>query len=99
MSRALRYNEGKPQLSRIPWDAQEEEARVWTYGAEKYGDKNWEKLWDEDTMRVCLDSALRHIAAMTRGELSDTESGLLHAAHVRSNMGMIIRYIRQITEV
>ncbi len=91
---AIRHNQGKPELSRIPWDAEEEESKVWAYGADKYGDKNWEKLWGDQTVKVCLDSALRHIAKMKKGAQIDEESGCLHAAHIRSNMAMIIRYVR-----
>lgn len=102
---ALRYNSGKPSLSLVPHDAVEAEARVWMFGANKYPSTdrrddgfeigNWEKLWGESTVRVCLDSAMRHLYAIQRGEHIDPETGCLHAAHVRCNMAMLIRYFNQ----
>ena len=95
---AKRFNEGKVDLTLIPYDAEIEEARVWMMGEEKYGRNNWEKLWGEDTVDLCLACSLRHINAMKRGELIDNESGLPHAAHVRCNMAMIIRYMKEIED-
>lgn len=92
---AKRHNEGKPRLSLIPAEAQIQEAKVWTHGAEKYGESNWEKLWGDKTVSVCLDSALRHLLAIQAGELYDEESGLPHAAHVRCNMAMILEYMKK----
>ena len=91
--KAKRFNTGKVDLTLIPWDAEIQEALVWMMGEEKYGRNNWEKLWGDDTMDVCLASAMRHINYMKQGEMIDQESGLPHAAHVRCNMAMIIRYL------
>lgn len=89
---ARRYNKGKVDYTMIPLDALEVEARVWMLGEEKYGPNNWTKLWDEDTPRVAMGSALRHIFAYLSGEDLDPESGVHHLAHVRCNAAMGIRY-------
>lgn len=94
---ALRFNSNKVELTRIPIDAQLEEARVWMKGSIKYPDvavdmANWEKLWGDRTLKICMDSLLRHAAAIMQGESNDPETGLLHAAHIRANAAMIIRY-------
>ncbi len=89
---AKRYNAGKPELSLIPHDAEAEEARVWMEGAKKYGRNNWKKLWGEDTVHTVLDSLLRHVNAIKQGEVYDEESRCQHAAHIRCNAAMLIRY-------
>jgi hypothetical protein len=95
LPQALRYNSGKVDLTLIPIDASEEEARVWAAGAKKYTRNNWEKLWGKDTINVVLASMLRHIAQVQKGEIRDVESGYLHAAHIRCNAAMLIRYCLQ----
>lgn len=93
---AKRYNSGKPELvdifKYIPQDAMLEEAAVWKMGAEKYGMNNWEKLWGDDTVKVVMSSLLRHAEAIVRGEINDKESGKQHAAHIRCNAAMLLRY-------
>ena len=92
MSDAKRFNKNKADLSLLPKEACEQEARVWMFGEAKYGRDNWQKLWGEDTIRVCSASLLRHAFAIASGELFDKESGLPHAGHVRCNAAMILEY-------
>ena len=92
---ALRFNKGKVDYTLIPPDAEEAEARVWMAGMAKYGRNNWEKLWGDDTILVVLASTRRHMAAIQRGEYRDPETGELHAAHIRCNAAMLIRYALQ----
>jgi hypothetical protein len=96
-TQADRYNSGKPELTRIPFDCLEEVARVLMQGATKYpdlpdGSANWEKLWGNKTTKICLDSALRHSSKLLQGEIRDSESGQLHAAHIVVNMLFLIRH-------
>jgi hypothetical protein len=90
--KAKRFNSGKVDLSLLPVDACMEEAKVWMSGADKYGRNNWEKLWGDDTTNVVMASLLRHAFAILAGETHDPESGLLHAAHLRCNAAMLIKY-------
>jgi hypothetical protein len=89
---ADRFNEGKIDLTLIPADASEAEARVWMAGEQKYGRYNWTKLWGDKTIDVVMASLLRHALAIQKGEVVDPESGEYHAAHIRCNAAMIIRY-------
>ena len=89
---AKRFNTGKPRVGLVPADAILEEAKVWTAGAAKYGDYNWEKLWGGSTVAVVMDSLLRHAMAIQQGESHDSETGYQHAAHIRCNAAMLIRY-------
>ena len=101
---AFRKNQSKVEMHRLPPDALLEEAKVWTVGAIKYPDSpdgtaNWEKLWGDKTLAICLDSLMRHTLAIQRGEVRDPETGLPHAAHARCNLAMIIRYQLQQEEL
>ena len=88
----LRYNQGKLRYDLVPSYAQEQYARVLTMGAEKYGDRNWEKglLW----MKGCMSSLERHVAAFKSGEDYDKESGLLHMAHVMTNAAFLVEFYK-----
>ena len=88
-TRGLRFNDEKIRYDLIPPLAHRECAKVWTKGLDKYPAGNWEKgmPWSE-----VIASALRHLEAIRLGEDIDTESGLLHAAHLQCNAQMLTEY-------
>lgn len=94
MTHALRDNKGKVRLDLIPIVAEYEEAKVWEFGAAKYGEDNWKKLWGPNTINVLSGSMLRHLGEIRQGNLYDEESGLLHAGHIRCNAAMLIYHAR-----
>jgi hypothetical protein len=69
---------GKARFDLLPWEAVEEVAKVYTFGAIKYDDNNWRK-----GMRYgrVLAATMRHLVAFVKGENIDKETGLLHVAH------------------
>lgn len=74
-----KHDSGKPVMGAVPPNALLAVARVLTFGAEKYGRDNWQKV---ENMEVrYLDATLRHINAHQRGETTDPESGESHLAH------------------
>lgn len=79
---AMRFNEGKPQFSMIDLTCFTDCAKVLAFGAKKYEPGNWRKGMPIGKL---LDSLLRHVAAIQRGELIDPESGLPHVAHIQAN--------------
>lgn len=85
----VKYDANKPMLALIPAEAIEEEGRVWTFGATKYGSHNW--LGGIAYLRI-ISAMLRHTFAIVRGEDVDPESGCLHAAHVRCCAAMLITF-------
>lgn len=91
-SKAKKFDQGKPRLSLLPTHAIMEAAGVMTFGAQKYGDKNWM----QGDMRVTRlwDAAVRHMVAFFHGEDTDPESGKSHLAHAICNMSMIHEIIR-----
>lgn len=90
MEKGNRFNTGKLRYDLIPTHAQHEYARVLTMGAEKYGDRNWEKglYW----MKGCAASLERHLASFKAGEDYDPESGLLHVAHIMANAAFLTEF-------
>lgn len=86
-----RFNQGKTRHDLVPAFAQEQFARVLTMGAEKYGPHNWKAgmPWSK-----VLASLVRHVEAIKAGEDIDSESGLLHAAHVMCNAAFLTEYYK-----
>lgn len=84
-----RYDLGKPRYDLIPADALEELAKVYTRGAAKYADRNWEKgmSWSR-----CFGPLVRHTWAYWRGEDLDPETGCHHMAHVAWNAMALVSY-------
>ena len=69
----------KPMMDLIPPNMELEVARVLTFGAVKYGRNNWRNV--EDSRNRYMAALRRHTNAMSRGQVHDEVSGLLHSAH------------------
>lgn len=105
MDKGLRFNHGKTRHELLPPYAQEQYALVYTKGAEKYDDRNWElgMRWSK-----VIASMKRHTLAIERGEDYDYDpnchgcqqgnctnhSGLLHSAHVMTNAAFLTEYYK-----
>ena len=87
--KATRHDTGKLRFDLIPAYATEQVARVFTNGAVKYGDRNWEK--GMNWSRV-IASLKRHLNSFEQGEDIDLESGLLHTAHIATNALFLVEY-------
>lgn len=93
--KAKRFNEGKVGTYLIPPDVLLEVAKVYDFGAKKYGAHNWCNglSWDKGT-RASLE---RHLLKWASGEDYDDESGLPHDLHVAWNaLTMVAHRIRGI---
>ena len=86
---ALRYDAGKSRYDLIPPEALDAIATLYTYGANKYAERNWEKgmSWSR-----CFGSLMRHAWAFWRGENVDPESGLHHMTHAAWNCIALFTY-------
>jgi hypothetical protein len=90
MTRAKRFNSGKPQYSLIPPEALEELARLYTKGGEKYGDpRNWEKGMPYLDV---YDSLMRHAQKWRAGGTRDPETDALHMIAVAWNAIALATY-------
>jgi hypothetical protein len=85
-----KYDQDKPKFSLIPQRALEFVARVLTFGAKKYGTRNWVNT--EDLSARYTDAALRHINAYLRGEKLDPETNLPHLSHAVASLMFVIEH-------
>lgn len=76
--KAVKFDQGKPDLSMISYELVSEVAKVRMFGSQKYDRDNWKKGF-KVTRSVA--AALRHIFLFLSGETNDSESGLSHLAH------------------
>lgn len=85
----LRYNKGKKRYDLLAPDAIDAVVDVFTFGANKYADRNWElgMSWMD-----VVASLKRHLAAFEFGVRSDDESHLLHTAHLAWNALALLTY-------
>ena len=79
MSEGKKYDGEKPKMYLLPPKSMVEVSKVLTFGAEKYGPKNWREL--EDLQNRYSSAALRHIFAHLDDSELDEDSGLSHLAH------------------
>jgi hypothetical protein len=74
----IKYDQHKPRFDLLPYDALNEIAKVFSYGAIKYEPRNWEKgmSWS----RVFA-SMQRHLSAWFHGNNIDSDSNMSHLSH------------------
>jgi len=82
---AQKFDIGKPRWDLLPMTEVEDIVEVFTFGAKKYGDRNWEKGIETDRLFA---ACMRHLAIVRAGERIDDESGLPHLAHAAANLLM-----------
>ena len=80
---------GKLRFDLIAPDCERALARVLTFGANKYEDRNWEGglLWG----RV-YGAARRHLNSFWDGEDADNETKLLHLSHAYTCIHFLLHY-------
>ncbi len=88
----IKFDSEKIRVDLLPPDALEEISKVLTYGAAKYGDRNWELGMDWNRPYGAL---LRHLWAWWKGEDYDPESGIHHLAHAGCNILFLLSYMKR----
>lgn len=92
----VKHDDGKVRYDLIAPEALHEYAKVLTFGANKYNDRNWEKGIAYGRL---LGACLRHIFSWVRGETIDVESGLHPLAHAICCLNFLLTYeLRGMTE-
>ncbi len=83
----IRLDDGKPRMDLLPGDALLSVADVFTEGAKKYSDRNWEKgmAWHK-----LFSPIERHLWKWWQGEETDEESGQHHLAHAACDCLMLL---------
>lgn len=95
-SGGVKYDQGKPDLSMIPYEALEEIAKVLMFGASKYDKNNWKKGINSTRL---AGAALRHLGKWCDGIDVDSESNLSHLSHAATNLLMLIWTMKNKPEV
>lgn len=75
----VKHDADKPRMDLIDPFAEEQLARVLTFGAKKYAPHNWRGGINQSRL---IAAARRHLNAFAKGEDEDPETGLQHAAHL-----------------
>jgi hypothetical protein len=88
-SEGRKDDSGKTPWHLMPPDALNQIAQVLEFGANKYGDRNWEKgmHWSRP-----FSALMRHMWAWWRGESRDPETGLSHLAHAGCCILFLLSY-------
>lgn len=73
-----KFDFGKLRYDLLPSRPLADTVAVLTFGATKYGDRNWE---NGIAYSRCYAAAHRHLAAWWQGENQDKETGISHLAH------------------
>lgn len=83
MENKAKKNDRKDDKTRwelMPLDCLDDVARVFTEGAKKYGDNNWQNL--ENGFERYKAAMIRHLIEYERGNEFDEETGCRHLAQV-----------------
>lgn len=90
LKEGIKYDEKKERTDLMPADALLEVAKVFTFGASKYEDRNYEKgmKWG----RV-FGAILRHLFKFWSGEDHDKETGYHHMTHATCCCLMMLTYV------
>ena len=85
----VKFDMGKPRWDLLPGDAIEEIAKVLSYGAQKYKERNWEAgmPWHRP-----FGACMRHMWAWWRGEENDADTGINHLAHAGCGVLFLLSY-------
>lgn len=85
----VKFDTDKIRMELVPPEAIEGLSRVLTFGAKKYGDRNWENgmKWS----RV-FGALLRHLFAWWGGQKNDPETGFSHLDHAMANVAFLMTY-------
>lgn len=82
--------DGKVRMDLLPWPELEKIAEVYTAGAAKYGDHNWENL--ENGYERYKGAMLRHLTEIEKGNAIDEDTGCLHIAQVAWNAIAMVHF-------
>lgn len=88
----VKFDQDKLRMDLLPPEAIEEYAKIMTFGAKKYDERNWEKGMDWGRV---YGAAIRHLLSFWKKEDLDPESKELHLSHAIWNIGTLITYYKR----
>lgn len=86
---ANKFDGEKVRLDLLPPEAIFSLGKVMTFGAQKYGDRNWENgmKWSR-----LFGAAMRHLWAWFKGEDKDPETSYSHLEHALCCVAFLVAY-------
>ncbi len=88
-SSGIKHDQGKAPWHLLPYDALEEVVHVLQFGAQKYGDRNWEQGMEYSRP---YSAAMRHLTSWFMGMRDDEETGFNHLAHAACCILLLLAY-------
>jgi len=88
----MKFDSDKPHFALIPPEGLSEIAKVFQFGADKYGVNNWRIDGDKTSWLRTYSSIQRHLNAWLMGEDLDSESGQSHLAHAAAQILIQMSY-------
>lgn len=85
----IKFDQDKPRHDLIPPESMDGLAKVLTFGAKKYNDRNWERGMDWGRVYAALQ---RHLLAWWGGQNLDPETGLSHLHHADACLAFLQTY-------
>jgi hypothetical protein len=88
-TKGVKFDAGKERIELVAPEFIFGTARVLRFGAEKYGDRNWEKgmKWSR-----CFGALMRHMWAWWSGQKVDEETDMSHLWHASCCLMFLIAY-------
>ena len=85
----VKFDQGKLRMDLLPPEVETAIAQILTDGADKYGERNWERgmAWSRPYAAL-----RRHLIAWWSGQDTDPESGHSHLWHVLTNAAFLVAY-------
>ena len=96
MDKGTKLDEGKLRYDLIPPSTLHALAQILTFGAAKYGPRNWEEglAWGRT-----FGALMRHLWAWWGGEDADPETGKSHLWHAQCNLSFLIEFEQKFPEL
>lgn len=85
----IKFDDEKIRYDLLPPELLEGTANILTFGAKKYGDRNWEKGMNWGRV---FGAMMRHMWAWWRGEACDQETGKSHLWHASCCLAFLMAY-------
>lgn len=85
----VKHDADKPRFDLLPPASMTAIAAVYSFGAAKYGDRNWEKGMKWGRVYAAMQ---RHLNAYWAGQDLDEESALPHLAHAAFGLLALLEY-------
>lgn len=87
-----KFDTDKIRYDLLPIEALEEVSKVLTFGAKKYGDRNWENGINYSRL---FRAAVGHVFDWWRGKDNDEETGLSHLAHAGCCILFLLTFVKR----